>query len=37
MDVDVDVATWMEALIADVVEFLEVVGEEEDARTQVIW
>jgi hypothetical protein len=35
--VDVDVATRMEALIADVVEILEVVAEAEDARTQVMW
>lgn len=38
MDVDADVATRrMESLIADVVEILEVVGEAEDAGTQVMW
>jgi hypothetical protein len=36
VDVDVDVATRMEAMIADVVEILEVVGEAEDAGTQVM-
>jgi hypothetical protein len=35
--VDVDVATRMEALIAEVGEILEVMGEAEDARTQVVW
>jgi len=37
VDVDADAATRMEALIADVVEVLEVVGEAEDAGTQVMW
>lgn len=37
MDVDADVATRMEALIADIVEILEVVGEAEDAGAQVMW
>jgi hypothetical protein len=35
--VDVDVATRMEALIAEVGEILEVMGEAEDAGTQVVW